>query len=338
MAKPLISIIIPCYNIEPYIGRCLESVLKQTYENLEVVCVNDGSKDDTGKVLDEYAGKDTRIKVIHKENAGVTAARFSGLDVAQGEGIGFVDGDDVIDADMYERLMSNVTDEIDISHCGFRKILPDGTVDYFYNTGNKIYQDGRVGYKDLLEAKFIEPAIWNKLYRRTLFEGLQHWLDSAIRINEDVLMNFYLFRKSRRSVYEDFCPYEYILRENSAAATVSVYRLYDPLKVLDILVEELKDDEELLGLVKERLAYCLICSATLSYGKNKDIVKPFLKIARKRLRKALKSILKGKCYSKKTKLSALWACIWPASYCWAHIIYRKHHYRYRKAKRKYKWL
>ena len=338
MQQPLISIIIPCYNIAPYLGRCLDSVLAQTYQNIEVICVNDGSKDETGKILDEYAQKDSRIKVIHKENGGVTSARFAGLDVAKGEWIGFVDGDDIIDENMYERLYNNVTDETDISHCGFKKLLPDGSFDYVYGTGEKIEQDQSQGIKDLLEAKFIEPGLWNKLYRSELFEEIQDWLDVSIKINEDTLMNFYLFSKARRSVYEDFCPYTYILRESSAAASFNANKLYDPIKVLDIISEGVKEDEALQGVVVDRIVYFLVGGASLSTKRAKEFVKPFRKYARKRLKKELKKILRGKYYTKRMKMSALWVCIWPASYRWMHAIYHKKHYKYKDVQKEYKWL
>ncbi|MBQ9117782.1 MAG: glycosyltransferase [Clostridia bacterium] len=324
MDKLLISVIIPCYNIAPYVGKCLDSVLAQTYQNLEIICVNDGSKDETGTVLDEYASKDKRIKVIHQENGGVTKARFTGLNVAQGEWIGFIDGDDMIDVDMYERLYNNATDEIDISHCGYKKRLKNGTIVYVYNTGKKIYQDTRSGYKDLIEATFMEPSLCNKLFRRHLFDGLQDWLDVSIKINEDMLMNFYLFRKSRQSVYEDFCPYSYLYRKGCASCAVNARMLLDPIKVLDILNHGLADDKELQELVKNRLAYYLIDSASVSCYHKKE-VKEARKVIRKRLRKSLKEILREKHYSKRYKICALWVCIWPASYRWVHKQYRKRH-------------
>ena len=99
--KNLISIIIPAYNIENYIAKCLDSLLNQTYRNLEIIVVDDGSSDNTGKVIDDYLSKYDNIKVIHKKNAGVSAARNSGIEVASGDYIGFVDGDDTVDEEMF---------------------------------------------------------------------------------------------------------------------------------------------------------------------------------------------------------------------------------------------
>lgn len=102
--KPEISIIVPIYNVEKYLPKCIESILSQTFTNFELILVNDGSKDRSGIICDEYASKDNRIKVIHKENGGVSSARNSGVDLASGKYIGFVDPDDYIKKDMYERL------------------------------------------------------------------------------------------------------------------------------------------------------------------------------------------------------------------------------------------
>ena len=113
-----VSVIVAAYNIEKYIARCLDSILNQTYKNLEIIVVNDGSSDNTGEIIDKYSEKDIRIKVIHKENSGVSSARNKGLDMSTGDYIGFVDGDDTLETDMYELLVSNaIKNNADISHC-----------------------------------------------------------------------------------------------------------------------------------------------------------------------------------------------------------------------------
>ena len=337
----LISIIIPCYNVGEYLEKCLDSILAQTYPNLEIVCVNDGSTDNTANVIDAYAEKDSRVRAIHKENGGVTSARLRGIAESQGEWIGFVDGDDIIDADMYQRLMDNVKDEsIDISHCGYKKIFPSGNVEYYYNTENHVQQDNATGVYDLLEGSFVEPGIWNKLYRKSLFEGLFDWLNPTIKINEDLLMNFYLFRKARNSVYEGFCPYHYVVRVGSASASmVNENKLYDPIRIMDILLEETQGEEALQSVIKNRLAYLLINGATRGVDNGqKGMVKHFIRYARKRLRKARKEILADKTYSKKMRYSVRWVCFWPASYRFVHVMHLKLTGKYKKYKEIYPWL
>ena len=115
----LISVIVPVYNIAEDLPNCLDSILAQTYPNVEIVAVDDGSSDQSGEILDRYAETYPNIRVIHKENGGVTSARLRGVREAEGEWIGFVDGDDVIETDMYERLKNNaVKYDAQISHCG----------------------------------------------------------------------------------------------------------------------------------------------------------------------------------------------------------------------------
>ena len=336
--KNRISIIIPCYNVEQDIRTTLQCILMQTYTNLEVLCVNDGSTDGSLQVLQEIAKSDARVKVFDKPNGGVTSARLYGLEQATGDWISFIDGDDTIDADMYERLLANVTaDDIDISHCGYKKIFPGGMIEYYHNTGKRVEQDTHTGCMDLLKGETIEPGLVNKLYRKTLFDGLSDWLDISIKINEDLLMNFFLFRNSRKSVYEDFCPYHYIVRLGSASASkINENKLYDPIRVMDKLIEETIGNVGLQDIAKSRLTYLLINGTTQIYGDKKELVKSFRKYTLRRLRKMLKSILKEKCYTKGRKLCALWVSVWPASYRLVHRICVKQ--KYKRYKEIYPWL
>lgn len=196
---PLISIIIPAYNIENYIAKCLDSLLNQTYRNLEIIVVDDGSSDNTGKVIDDYSSKYDNIKVIHKKNAGVSAARNSGIEVASGDYIGFVDGDDTVDEEMFGVLIDNaIKYDADISHCGYKMVFPN-RIDYYYNTGILVEQDNQLGLKDLIMGNRVEPGLVNKLYKRELFKKVR--LNENIKINEDLLANYYLFKQSQKSVF-----------------------------------------------------------------------------------------------------------------------------------------
>ena len=180
----LISVIIPVYNVEKYVEKTVRSILNNAYPNIEVICVNDGSTDNSLSVLQVIAQTDERVKVFDKQNGGVTSARLYGLEQARGTWISFIDGDDTIDTDMYERLIANVTaEDIDISHCGYKKIFPNGATEYYYNTSKKIEQDTHTGCTDLVKGNFIEPGLWNKLYRKALFTGLNEWLDTSIKIS-----------------------------------------------------------------------------------------------------------------------------------------------------------
>lgn len=225
-----ISVIVPCYNIESYLPRCIESILAQTYKNLEIILISDGSTDGTDEVIREYAKKDSRIIPIFKENSGVSDTRNRGLDIATGDYIGFVDGDDYIEPEMYETLLKNaIENNADISHCGYQMVFPS-RVDYYYNTGKKVIQDNKKGIRDIIVGDYVEPGIWNKLYRLDILKELR--MPPDIKINEDVIFNFYAFVNSQKSVYEDLPFYHYILRKGSAATSkIDQNKLFDPVRV-----------------------------------------------------------------------------------------------------------
>ncbi len=237
----MISIIVPTYNVEPYIRRTLDSILAQTYKDIEIIAVNDGSNDGTGAVIDEYAARDPRVRPIHQANAGVTAARLAGVAAARGDYIGFVDGDDEIEPDMYKILLENAEKyDADISHCGYQMVFADGRINYFYNTGSLAPQDGLTALKELVAGLRIEPGLCNKLFRKNLFHSLLHdgVMDRSIKINEDLLMNYILFAQAKRSVFYDICPYHYIVRGDSASrAPLNLHRIYDPIKVKQYIID-----------------------------------------------------------------------------------------------------
>ncbi len=323
MENILISVIVPAYNIEAYIERCLESIINQTYKLLEIIVVDDGSQDTTASKVSVFAAQDERIRLIRKKNGGVTSARLAGVQAATGEYIGFVDGDDLIDSDMYEHLLNNaVKYHADISHCGYQMEFPN-RVDYYYNTGRLLHQNNLTGLKDLLSGWFIEPGLWNKLFHRSLFDNLlkDNPVDLKIKINEDLLMNYFLFKESSLSVYEDWCPYHYVVRNNSAtSASLSVQKLTDPIKVLKRLEEETKDNEELYHIVLQRMTSQLINLSSFDIQHRKDLIAVQLE-ARKMLKNRFYRVMKSHVCSTKNKILVLWVSIWPWSYGLVHKIY-----------------
>lgn len=169
----MISVIVPVYKVEPYLRRCVDSILAQTYTNLEIILVDDGSPDDCGAICDEYAKKDSRIKVIHKENGGQGSARNCGLDVATGQYITFVDSDDWIDPDMYECLHNLLIEhDADIAEGSYRFYRPWKTENQILECPNTQAVTIYEGY-DILDRFYFGPElfsdvavmVWNKLYR-----------------------------------------------------------------------------------------------------------------------------------------------------------------------------
>ncbi len=263
MMDETISIIIPVYNTEDYLPACLDSVLSQTYHNLEVIVVDDGSTDRSGDILRSYRQKDPRVVVLQQPNCGVVKARMNGIRQASGQWIGFVDSDDFIEPEMFARLYHNARKfQVDISHCGYQMVFPS-RIDFYHNTGKIIRQDRERGLSDLLEGAFVEPGLWNKLFHRPLFTTLlqSDLEDSGIKIYEDLLMNFFLFREAKDSVYEDCCPYHYMVRAGSAATEKKPQHFSDPVKVFERIQQELAGDVMLLPIARKRYVYTLITAA-----------------------------------------------------------------------------
>ena len=228
--KYKISIIVPVFNLEKCLSRCLNSIINQTHSNLEIIVISDGSTDKSNEIIRDFANEDSRIIPIFKENTGVSDTRNRGLDIATGDYIGFVDGDDFIEPDMYEVLLKNALDnDADISHCVYQMVFPS-KVDYYYNTCNRMIQDNKSGIFDLLSGKVVEPSLCNKLYKRSLINDTQ--LDKKYKYNEDLLFNFQAFIKSKLSFFDDRTFYHAVLRKDSAThMSINDNMLFDPIKV-----------------------------------------------------------------------------------------------------------
>lgn len=325
--QPKISIVIPAYNLEGYLGRTLDSVLTQTYKNLDIIIINDGSTDNTAQIIKDYTAKDSRIRGIYKENGGVTSARLRGIQEATGEWIGFVDGDDVLEPWMYEKLLSNAIQyHADISHCGYQMVLPSGKVRSYYDTKEIIVQDHRRGIVDLLTGQKIEPGTCNKLYRADLVKSVMAsvGMNTEIKNTEDLLMNFYLFRASHCSVFEDVCPYHYIVRQGSAAnSATNEHQLLDPLRVRKMLFAETANDPEQHTIVANQLIRDLVTLTSMDASNAADLIAPIRKETRKQLRQMLPQVLREPKYTVKSKITALWVSVFPSTYRWVHKIYAK---------------
>ncbi|MBO5142220.1 MAG: glycosyltransferase family 2 protein [Clostridia bacterium] len=188
----LISVIIPVYNVEEYIRECLDSVINQTYKNLEIILIDDGSKDNSGKICDEYAKKDKRIKVIHKENGGLSSARNKGLDNAQGKYITFVDSDDYIPVNAIELLYKNcISNEADCSIGGVQDIK-DGQVVYV-GPKKQCCLSKEEALKYFFVEKYFKCIACSKMYKKELI-GTERF-DETIRLVEDFYFTYNILKK-----------------------------------------------------------------------------------------------------------------------------------------------
>ena len=206
--KYKISVCVAVYNSEDYLKRSIDSILNQTYRNLQVILVDDGSTDNCGKICDEYASKDSRVTVIHKENGGLYTSRNVGIEAADGDYICFMDGDDYIDSCMYENMLSAILDlDCDLAVCRYKQVFEDGIKDD--STGKAIIYESQEMLEQFLkedEKILIQNSAWNKLYKRSLISELRF----PARWYEDMLYTPQLLNLVSKAVYLDCAWHNYI--------------------------------------------------------------------------------------------------------------------------------
>lgn len=213
---PLISIIVPVYKVEKYLDKCVKSILSQTYKNLEVILINDGSPDSCPDICDNYADQDTRVKVIHKNNSGVSDARNEGLNVANGEYIGFVDSDDWIDPKMYEILLMEILHtNADIAICDYALCKDNGLI---YGKAMPPELKNRCLSKEELIYEVLQPyggfftVIWNKLYRKSIFDKIR--FPSGKHVEDEFVLH-HIVAASEKAVCKADVLYYYLQRNDS---------------------------------------------------------------------------------------------------------------------------
>lgn len=205
---PLISIIIPIYNTEKELERCIESCIHQSLKNIEIILVDDGSWDNSGKLCDQYAQKDNRIKVLHKNNGGLSDARNAGLDLADAPYIMFVDSDDWIDLDMCETLYTLAVEKnADIVECSYRNVYPDRIEEETDNSGEIIEGDAILALKGQLQWKHFKSVAWNKLYHQRIFADGKRYPKG--KYHEDEFFTHLAFYAARKLAYVDLSKYNY---------------------------------------------------------------------------------------------------------------------------------
>ena len=225
MNEELISVIIPVYNVEKYIRFCLDSVINQTYKNLEIIIVDDGTKDSSGEIAEEYARKDSRIKVVHKENGGLSDARNVGLDIATGKYIAFLDSDDVISLDFYEYLYGLIKkNDYDIAECEFLRISSDEieNVQTILDEKNKnetivVKEESSKEALSDFYGRYLDPyvnkvVVWNKIYKKEVYDGIRYPVG---RFHEDEFTTFKILNKINKMVTSTKKLHGYMQTSNS---------------------------------------------------------------------------------------------------------------------------
>lgn len=218
-----ISVIIPVYNIECYLEKCIMSVLEQSYKNIEVILVDDGSKDQSGTICDEFCNNDQRVKVIHKTNGGLSSARNAGIQASEGEYLCFIDGDDYIHPQMIECLWNSISyANAQMAVCQFKYVYENEKVEYDLNdSNNKLTVFNRVEASELLFSKTpVSVVAWNKLYKRSLFDRINY--PEFLKTREDEYIIHYLVYECEKVVYTSKELYYYIQRNTSIMGSKSL--------------------------------------------------------------------------------------------------------------------
>lgn len=234
-----ISIIVPVYGVENYLDQCIWSIVDQTYQNLEIILVDDGSMDNCPALCDAWEKKDNRIKVIHKKNGGLSDARNAGISYATGELIGFVDGDDYLDCKMYELLLEklNQTDS-DIAVCGVQMFWEDRSETQLLTKQGEIVLENADAMRALLEETWLKQPVWNKLYKREVVAGI---LFEKGKYHEDVFWSYQMIARAKRVCVFDTPCYFYRQRNDSIMGVKFSVKRLDALEAMSQRINFLKN-------------------------------------------------------------------------------------------------
>jgi len=240
MDAPLISVIVPVYKVENYLDRCVQSIVDQTYRNLEIILVDDGSPDNCGTMCDAWAEKDARIKVIHKKNGGLSDARNVGMSIATGDYIGFVDSDDYIAPEMYRLLLERLlADGSDIAACGVEMVFEDGTPSRPMTRSGCITLNREEAMEAVIRESWLKQPVWYKLYRA---DRIRDILFPVGKYHEDVFWSWQAVSRSVKvSVFDTPC-YFYVQRSGSIMGEGYSLRRLDAVDAKTLRLEYLKKE------------------------------------------------------------------------------------------------
>ena len=284
-----VSMIVPVYQVEKYIAQCIESVLNQTFQDFELILIDDGSKDQSGRICDLYAAKDDRILVIHTENRGAAAARNVGLDHASGRYITFLDGDDYLDEHMIARLYEEIVDsEYDMVVCDFLNLLPDEEDNFIVHL-----QEKTVNGREVLEHLKNErnyglwTIVWNKIYKREVLENLR--FPDGKYFEDEFFSNQLYLNSNQIHVIPDVLCYHRVL----ASSTMNTQKIENYLDLLDALQERLdiyfkydySEDEiyKVLIFLLDTFTKCVRAKFSGTNKKRVEQTRRFIKIVSRRL-------------------------------------------------------
>lgn len=289
----LISIVIPVYKVEKFLDRCVESVVNQTYMNLEIFLIDDGSPDNCPKMCDEWAEKDSRIKVIHLENAGVANARNTALKQASGDYIGFVDGDDYVEPDMYQQLVELALKyDADITFCSYQ--INDES------RGNAVCTEipKAEALKNVLLGEYEYGVLWNKLFKSSVVKGLEM---PPLKCSQDLPYNYFAIKNADKFAKTELKLYHYYQNEASTMHSSFSRSKYDAVKARKILIADAPSEFKSYAIYDLVLSLYVFLNLSLMTNQCNDM----LSDVRKEILFYKKDIMKSDLFSKKEKLKTL---------------------------------
>lgn len=240
--KNKVSIIVPVYNVEDYVLKCLESLASQSYRDIEVIVVDDGSTDGSGKICDNF--KDERFRVFHKKNGGLSSARNFGIKKAKGDILAFVDSDDSVKKDFIEKMMGCMTGDVDIAVCGYNEEKPR----------EEVLSGREATIRVLTKQEDIDLITWNKLYRKSLFLDNNIWFPEGKK-HEDALTTYKLFSRAHEVRYISESLYKYIARKGSI---MNSGKKEEQLEMRELAAREAMEYFKDSGELKQAAAVCLL--------------------------------------------------------------------------------
>lgn len=234
----LISVIVPVYNVDKYLDGCIESIVNQTYKNLEIILVDDGSTDNSPKLCDAWEKKDKRVKVIHKKNGGVSSARNVGIEHASGEYISFVDSDDFLNKDMFKIMINKIKKtNTDLCYCDIYRIELDGSISVT-NFNSKFYLTSEEMMKLMFKNRCANFAVWNKLFKTSYVKKIS--FEESIYVKEDALFVFQYLDLISSVSYINIPLYNYVQQELSVLHSNSLSKYVTSLDAMMKIIEILK--------------------------------------------------------------------------------------------------
>lgn len=262
--KALISVIIPVYNVEKYVSKCITSVISQTYTNLEILLIDDGSTDGSGTICDSYIQKDKRVKVIHKENGGLSSARNCGLAHATGEYIAFIDSDDYVKPNFIETLHKRlVTDNSDIAVCNFDRTDENGNIISEFSLitpSEKKVLNQKEFWESFHDHSAVNIVAWNKLYKKTIFDSVRYFEG---HIHEDVFIIPEIIERTEKISFVVESLYCYLKRSDSIVGKVKNEHILDIDKFLaELTLSEYFDKHNYIEFLSHHLLNNIIDIST----------------------------------------------------------------------------